>query len=149
MENLAPILIGLIWLAFKFFQKRESKTAKRSATTSAHVKAPASQSEGLGDKVEFEKYIQDFFGGSTPSQKEDIESETNYAEAYSSNEEGEAPNINVPYESIEYQKDDVDTASRISSDVGKAKKKVTHPLVADFDLKKAIIYSEILKPKYF
>jgi hypothetical protein len=151
MENIFYIIIGILWVAFKIYQGMQKNQDKKSPRKPRPATSTPQSKPNLPEQ-EFEDYIEKFFGVQTEKQTPAYATDAStvasqYEEMF---EEGEAFNKDVQYESVEYQSTKetkvVNTQYQESPKNPTVKK---HPLAEDFDLKKAVIYSEILKPKYF
>jgi len=144
-EDFFYILIGIVWIAFSIYQGQKKRKQKLSAPSTTEKKK--SFFETLLDEVTEKKQA--------------------YEEIYDSESESTPEIVNQEertYEENKFSYDDYyeernyeETEDVIIKNEPLAKSDFDHPIRANlkktrklhFDLKKAVIYSEILKPKYF
>lgn len=156
------IVLLIIWIVPAILKANAKKkkaaemNASRRVNNNATTQQPAFHQQKQSSSQEVEKMLEKLLGVEVTHEEAPID----YVEV---------SEINEPeYESIEFESDKSDfefeRAEKLSfeeliaqgnaSDALKTEniyksKKVVHPEILDFNLRKAVIYSEILKPKYF
>lgn len=165
-QFLGLIVVMVIWGAISYFGKAAKK--QQAAAKLAMQKNNASQQtkQPIHATSEIEKLIEMFSGNHTQAATKEtnafIETElptggdSVESTGYVSLADSYKPltgflafeNANDSFSEGGNMVSDLDNHSGNEKNITKAEKLV-HPLLKDFDLKKAVIYSEILQPKYF
>ena len=144
-EDFFYILIGIVWIAFSIYQGQKKKKQKSSAIISPSKTTIFFETllDEVTDKNQVNEEIYNSESESRPEiikQEERIyeENKFSYDDYYEERNYEEAEDVLIKKEPL--AKSEFDHSSRTS--LNKTRK-------LRFDLKKAVIYSEILKPKYF
>ncbi|GAB4321232.1 MAG: hypothetical protein Kow00127_13630 [Bacteroidales bacterium] len=140
MEDLLPILIGVIWLAYSYYSGKKKKNAgqskaKESTTARALEELLGGnffEAEEEPEPVVYEPVSSDY-------------SEAGYTEPAASHPEVESPLEQFVSEGEPVFESDKLEVSASDSDFGNADFEKNREL---FDLRKAIIYDAILNPPY-
>lgn len=153
-EDFLYIIIGLIWVAFSIYKGTQKKksVARRDAGDKSNEIPPEEKKKSF-----FDEFLNQIVTEEEPLPYEPVTSETSYSEPYSEEKEEEKEEKVFSYddfveESNYKEENDVyDFKPAIEADVKdelKSHLKSTNDH-SRFDLKKAIIYSEILNRRYF
>lgn len=139
MENLIPILIGLIILGYKQYQKNKTKQSP--------VIPPPVPEENETDALTIDDLMNAFFRSPKKEEFSTPAFDTISDQEEEENDWMEEMHAQEP-ESIEY----MDTKSRINKPSGQFEMIQNKPgetrETLDFDLRKAVIYDAIMNPPY-
>lgn len=143
MEELLPLIIGIIWLVYTIYSKGKKKEAKKRPAGEYHeIKKPSvlEQLFSNDDIISTQPYEMD---------DEPIEDKINEQYEIVVNEEDEEaePFLKTELSNYMYEGQSAVAASSnfIDEELAKQESSVE---VRDFDLRKAIIYSEIINAPY-
>lgn len=149
MEELIYIIIGIAWVAYSFYKKNlknnQANTPKVSPVETNYDKSNTTKED---DEYVIDDFFSNFF-------KEDrLESETNFSEDSTLNQQESTI--------FDYSDDEKTPTKKDFSEEGRSSiRSITHDeddiydedveedLYENFDLRKAVIYSEYLNRKYF
>jgi len=144
-ENILYILIGIIWVVFSIYQAKKRKKQKSESQSGAKKKK--SFFETLIDEMtqQNQKQTDNSYDNDSIVAEPVVKLDNDYEE--------EKYTYDDYYEEGNYDevKDVVSTTEPLTKQISKHEQKshLTKRKKIRFDLKKAVIYSEILKPKYF
>lgn len=147
MEDILPILIGIIWVAYTLYSKGKKKKNVRQQTTEPQKEErPRSILEQIlmGEQIKPPQPYADFFRTEEPAHEEIMQ------------EEVSSPKI-IPRpflsEELGSYKGEGQSVSNNYSNMGKTIEEILRESEEDFeenefDLKRAVIYSEVLNAPY-
>ena len=144
-EDILYILIGIIWVAFSIYQAKKRK--KQKSVSQPATKKKKSFFETIIDEVteQNQSKAETAYDEDLPVAEAVVKLENEYEEEkYTYDDYYEEGNYNEADDVISITEPSTQqiTKQELKSHLTKNKK-------LRFDLKKAVIYSEILKPKYF
>jgi hypothetical protein len=143
MEELLPLIIGILWLVYTIFGKNKKKKARRAQPEKQEVqKSPSILEQLLTDSDVINPQPVDFYD--EPEEEDQIESaEEEIIEPKKKYEpflRGELADFVTEGQSIIVPSEDEISDEKLDSEIEYEK--------LDFDLRKAIIFSEILNAPY-
>lgn len=158
MENFIYILIGIAWVAYSLYSARQKAIQKQQSTglppqgpsQSSPLPIPGNQSEG---KSLFDDILRELTGDSRPVPQ--VARPVIDSAPPSYKQSAEAPETrkdSTRYSSISdsqavFPRNEAED-NRIN-EINAAKLSKAEDIPIKFDLRKAVIYSELLNPKYF
>lgn len=158
MENLLYILIGIAWVAYSLYSARQKAIQKqaglppRGPSQSSPLPIPGNQGE---DKSLFDEILRELTGESRPVPQPSYEPPVTVKPNLP---EKEASVLNKKYEehsgykfskniNTDFPRNEEDDAHQ--TQVIDGEKSKDNNVSTNFNLREAVIYSELLKPKYF
>lgn len=162
MDDFLYIIIGIIWVAYSLYSNKQKQDKKRAMreTPSGEPQAEKPHVRTILEEILMGEMQMPATQQPSPSY-EDIKSEISepeYAPSY------EAYSSQAAYESLDEIVDEVSPSyfenKYASRDLGELAERVSqnqllaveeesrHDLIEDFDIRKAVIYAEILNPRY-
>ena len=165
MKDFLPILIGIIWLGYKYYQKNQKKIAEEAKNRTGESYQEPPKVNPIADKSvkSLDDFMTTFFG----DQKEEIlETAVNQSSKYESVEDnyseveaysGPTTPIDNSQEWINQEKVSVETSTEtvhqrtllnelLNKDIEEGAD--NKDIMDDFDIEKAIIYNAILNRPY-
>ena len=158
MDNLFYILLGIAWVAYSLYSARQKAIQKqagmppRGPSQSSPLPIPGNQGEG---KSLFDDILRELTGESRPVPQPAYQPPVTVKPKLP---EKDVPQINQKYEgSSEYKfvtntntdfprNEEQDT---LEKQIPKGQRSDDSGISTNFNLREAVIYSELLKPKYF
>jgi ABC-type proline/glycine betaine transport system ATPase subunit len=139
MDNLLPILLGLVFFGFKYYNKTQKD--KKTAATNPMKATPSSDNPANS----LDDFIRQFMG----EEKEEFAAveTSNFEENNSTSDWMNEMHKEEP-ESIEYMPKKAEKTKPIRQFETIQNKENQEMEMPDFDLKKAVVYDAILNPPY-
>jgi hypothetical protein len=155
MEELIYILLGIAWVAYSFYKK---SLKNKAANTPQPVKSDNSYQnedfkiEDSDDENIVDDFFSNFFGEERLKSKTDFSTESTISrdEAYYNEDFSEQSEIKDEIEDFDPSKEGQSAIEDSSEDeIDYYSLETEEDIYEEFDLRKAVIYSEYMNRKYF
>ena len=150
VEDFLYILVGVIWIAFSLYKGIKKKNAQKQQTQETFDAEPEPEKK----KSAFETFMDQIMDQEEPAQQQDVvfESGAEPLDEIENEDKSKVFSYDDYYEESNYEKN-IEVYSEAVTQSIELKNQLQTPLKKSrkprFDLRKAVIYSEILNRRYF